>query len=83
MRGLWAVALMLALTACSKEPDFDERYDKASAEIDARVKALDAAVMEGDAVEAEGAAPAAAQPLMKLHLPVAGIEGSEGASSGE
>jgi hypothetical protein len=83
MRGSWLVALMLGLTACSKEPDFDERYDKASAEIDARVKALDAAVTEGDAVEAQGAAPATAQPMMKLHLPVAGIEDSEAASSGE
>jgi hypothetical protein len=83
MRVLWAVAVMLALTACSKEPDFDERYDKASAEIDARVKALDAAVMEGDAVEAEGAGSATAQPLMKLHLPVAGLEASASASSGE
>ncbi len=40
---------MLALAACDSEPEFDERYDKAAKEIEARAKAMDANVAEADA----------------------------------
>ena len=43
-----AVALLLcsALAACGSEPDFEERYDDAQAEIEARAQALDADLKE-------------------------------------
>lgn len=89
-------AFLTALAACSKQPSFDERYEKASAEIDARVKALDAAVMEAEATDkgvngangangaqrAKGEADAKAPPI-KFSLPVQGMLAKEGGSSGE
>ena len=46
MRG-WAILLALVLAACSREPDFDERYEaaksrigEAAAEIDAQVSGV-------------------------------------------
>jgi len=53
MRRL-AILLPLLLAACHQEPSFDERYDKAAKEIDARAKAMDK-----DIVESEKAAKAA------------------------
>ncbi|HET6536973.1 MAG TPA: hypothetical protein VFG34_02510 [Sphingopyxis sp.] len=86
-------AFLTALAACSKQPSFDERYEKASAEIDARVKALDAAVMEAEATDkgvngangaqrAKGEADAKAPPI-KFSLPVQGMLAKEAGSSGE
>lgn len=49
-----AILLPLLLAACHREPSFDERYDKAAKEIDARAKAMDE-----DIAESEKAAKAA------------------------
>ncbi|MBY4636095.1 hypothetical protein K5P26_02950 [Sphingopyxis sp. XHP0097] len=49
MRALPYIAALL-LGACKEEPDFDARYDAASKEIEARAKALDAAVGAADEV---------------------------------
>lgn len=40
--------LPLLLAACQQEPEFEERYDKAAKEIDARAKAMDADIAEAD-----------------------------------
>lgn len=52
-----ALLLPLLLAACHQEPDFDDRYDKAAKEIEARAKAMDA-----DIAETERAAAATSQP---------------------
>lgn len=83
-------AFLIALAACSKQPSFDERYEKASAEIDARVKALDAAVMEAEATDkgvngaqtVKGETDAKASPI-KFSLPVQGMLAKEARSFGE
>lgn len=50
-----AIPFLLLLAACQDEPDFDTRYDKAAQEIEARAKAMDAAIAESD--RAAGATP--------------------------
>jgi hypothetical protein len=45
------VPLML-LAACKDEPRFDDRYDKAAKEIEARAKAMDADIAKSDAAAA-------------------------------
>ena len=47
MRRL-ALMLPLLLAACHKEPAFDERYDKAAKEVEARAKRMDADIAEAD-----------------------------------
>ena len=42
MRGL-VLLPMLLLAACHDKPSFDERYDKAAKEVEARAKRMDAA----------------------------------------
>lgn len=57
MRRL-AILLPLLLAACHREPSFDERYDKAAKEIDARAKAMDKDIAESEkAAKAVGEAP--------------------------
>ncbi len=48
------VPLLLSLTACKDEPDFDARFDQAAREIDARARAMDADIEELDAAAAAG-----------------------------
>ena len=43
--------LPLLLAACQDEPKFDDRYDAAAKEIEARAKAMDADVKAADAAE--------------------------------
>ena len=50
MRRL-AILLPLLLAACHQEPSFDERYDKAAKEIDARAKAMDKDIAESEKAE--------------------------------
>ena len=57
MRGA-PILLVLLLAACHREPDFDERYDKAAKEIEARARTMDA-----DIAEAEKAAAASTGPV--------------------
>ena len=75
MRRL-ALMLPLLLAACHKEPAFDERYDKAAKEIEARAKTMDA-----DIAEAEKAA-AATDPEAKP-LPAPAKPANAPSSSGE
>ena len=75
MRGA-LLFLPLLLAACHQEPDFDDRYDKAAKEIEARAKTMDA-----DIAEAEKAA-AATTPEAKL-LPVPAKPANAPSSSGE
>jgi len=56
--GLFA---LLLLGACHDEPDFEERYDEASAEIQARADAIDAQLEQqgGEKDDAGSSRPAA------------------------
>jgi peptidoglycan hydrolase CwlO-like protein len=47
MRAVLLVPLLL-LAACKDEPRFEERYDKAAKEIEARAKAMDADIAESE-----------------------------------
>ena len=58
---------MLLLAACHDEPSFDERYDKAAKEVEARAKRMDADIAEADKAaaatnEAPQGLPEAAKP---------------------
>ncbi len=57
--------LLLALAACSAEPDFDERFDKKARELNMRAQTIEsearaqlAAAREAEAAEAESTEPA-------------------------
>ncbi|KTE30474.1 MULTISPECIES: hypothetical protein [unclassified Sphingopyxis] len=60
--------LPLLLAACEKEPKFEDRYDQAAKEIEARAKAMDADIAAADKAakdageEAPKALPAEAPP---------------------
>lgn len=43
-----ALLLPLLLAACHDEPSFDERYDKAAKDVEARAKQMDADIAETD-----------------------------------
>lgn len=76
MRRLLLIAPFL-LTACNKEPDFDERYDKAAQEVEARAKAMDA-----DIAASEAAAKATGEKAGK-DLPEQAAPANAPKSSGE
>ncbi|MGN7932811.1 hypothetical protein [Sphingopyxis sp. 22461] len=62
MRAAALLVPLLLLAACKDEPRFEERYDKAAKEIEARAKAMDADIAKSDAAAAaasEGLQPAA------------------------
>ena len=66
MRALALLPLLL-LAACHDEPSFDERYDKAAKEVEARAKRMDADIAEADRAAAASdetpqALPEAAEP---------------------
>ena len=44
---------LFLLAACKEEPRFEERYDKAAKEIEARAKAMDADIAESEKAAAE------------------------------
>lgn len=78
------------LAGCSNEPNFDERYVKANAEIQKRVKALDAeearvraelGLTEADSGAGAGAGQGAAQVDFRLPVPSSTARGQ--LSSGE
>ena len=48
MRTAILLVPMLLLAACEDEPRFEERYDKAAEEIEARAKAMDADIAESE-----------------------------------
>lgn len=47
------VLLLAALTACSSEPDFDERYDAASAKITQTARDIDSRIAGTEAPASE------------------------------
>ncbi|KQZ76392.1 hypothetical protein ASE06_07820 [Sphingopyxis sp. Root214] len=60
MRVAVLLVPLLLLAACKDEPRFEDRYDKAAKEIEARAKAMDADIAKSDAAAAsEGLQPAA------------------------
>jgi hypothetical protein len=63
MRAAVLIVPLLLLAACKEEPRFEERYDKAAKEIEARAKAMDADIAKSDeAAAASGALPKADKP---------------------
>jgi len=54
MRAAVILVPLLLLAACKDEPRFEDRYDKAAKEIEARAKAMDADIAKSD----EAASPA-------------------------
>ncbi len=48
MRAALLSVPLLLLAACKDEPRFDDRYDKAAKEIEARAKAMDADIAKTD-----------------------------------
>lgn len=79
MRRIGPFVVVFLLAACSQEPDFDARYEKANADIAARVKALDEAVTEME--ESDNSVAGAS--TVKFSLPVGEAAARDGASSGE
>ncbi|MBR2172310.1 hypothetical protein [Sphingopyxis sp.] len=63
MRAAVLLVPLLLLAACKDEPRFEERYDKAAKEIEARAKAMDADIAKSDAAAA--AASEDLQPVAK------------------
>jgi len=60
MRAAVLLVPLLLLGACKDEPDFDTRYEKAAKEVEARAKAMDAAIAEAEqAARAAGEDPSA------------------------
>ncbi|WP_332818482.1 hypothetical protein [Sphingopyxis sp.] len=57
MRAAAILVPLLLLAACKDEPDFEERYDKAAKEVEARAKAMDADIAEHEANGDTGKAP--------------------------
>ncbi|MGH6631871.1 hypothetical protein [Sphingopyxis sp.] len=60
MRAAVLLVPLLLLAACKDEPRFEDRYDKAAKEIEARAKAMDA-----DIAKSDEAAAAASKDLPK------------------
>ncbi|HEV2599693.1 hypothetical protein [Sphingopyxis sp.] len=64
MRAAFMSVPLLLLAACKDEPRFDDRYDKAAKEIEARAKAMDA-----DIAKSDQAATAASKDLSEVAKP--------------
>lgn len=62
MRRAAILLSLLLLAGCNDEPDFETRYDKAAAEIDARAKAIDADIAEANAADRAVSEPLPAAP---------------------
>ena len=77
MRAALLLLLPFLLAACEKEPKFEDRFDKANQEIEARAKAMDA-----DIAAADKAAKDAGEAEPKT-LPPASAPSNAPKSSGE
>lgn len=63
MRAAILLVPLLLLAGCKDEPRFEERYDKAAKEIEARAKAMDADIAQSEqAAAASGDLPKDAKP---------------------
>jgi len=67
MRAVVLLVPLLLLAACKDEPRFDERYDKAAKEIEARAKAMDADIAESE--KADAATPDLPEPAAPSNAP--------------
>ena len=54
--------LPLLLAACEKEPKFEDRYDKAAKEIEARAKTMDADIAAADKAAKDAGEEASTNP---------------------
>lgn len=59
MRAAVLLVPLLLLAGCKDEPRFEDRYDKAAKEIEARAKAMDSDIAKADAAASEALQPAA------------------------
>ncbi len=68
MRAAALILPLLLLAACKDEPKFEERFDKAAKEVEARAKAMDADIAAADkaAKDAGEEEPAKALPSPSL-----------------
>lgn len=64
MRGAVLLIPLLLLAGCKDEPRFEDRYDKAAKDIEARARAMDADIAKSDkaAAAVSGDLPKAAEP---------------------
>lgn len=75
--------LTLLLGACGREPDFDDRYDAAAKEIDARAKAMDADIAKAEQAANVAGAAEEQQPQRSAPLPDPANPSNRRPSSGE
>ncbi len=66
MRAAVLTIPLLLLAACKDEPRFEDRYAKATKEIEARAKAMDADIAESEAAAAAAAGSAAKPPAVEV-----------------
>ena len=71
MRRL-ALLLPLVLAACNKEPSFDERYEQAANEVQARAKAMDEDIVKSDAAAKAAGADAEGNSVAGAAIPPGG-----------
>lgn len=72
MRAAPLIVSVLLLAACKEEPRFEDRYDKAAKEIEARAKAMDADIAKSD--EAAAAASDLPEPAKPSNAPTSSGE---------
>jgi peptidoglycan hydrolase CwlO-like protein len=72
MRAAVLLVPLLLLTGCKDEPRFEDRYDKAAKEIEARAKAMDADIAKSD--EAAAAASDLSEPAKPSNAPTSSGE---------
>ena len=80
MRRALMLLPLFALAACKPQPDFDQRYDKAASDIEARARAMDKDLTEADKAAAAAAPGNGAQ---TKGLPAASTASNAPPSSGE
>lgn len=62
MRPIVILLPLLLLSACEREPAFDDRYDATAKEIEARAKAMDADIAAAEKANGASAAEGEAEP---------------------
>ena len=67
MRAAALILPLLLLAACKDEPKFEERFDKAAKEVEARAKAMDADIAESE--KAAAATPDLSEPAAPSNAP--------------
>lgn len=62
MRAVLILLPLLLLTACEREPAFDDRYDATAKEIESRARAMDAEISAAEKANRATAAEGEAEP---------------------